>query len=129
MTRTDSITVADHLRNIPATVRPTVVAARQMVLATAPHATEIVYQSHSPRSASTMWKLFRYSLGGAKVIGIGTFRMHSTVFFYRGRELEDGSGLLHGSGKDARFITLQTPADALRPDLKRMVHKAFQLAR
>jgi hypothetical protein len=129
MAKTDSITVADHLRNIPAAVRPTVVAARQMVVATAPNATEIVYQSHPPRSASGMWKLFRYDLDGANVVGIGTFPKHSTLFFYRGRELEDGNGLLQGSGKDARFITLRTPADASRPDVRRMVRKAFQLAR
>jgi hypothetical protein len=48
--------------------------------------------------------------------------------FYRGRELDDGSGLLQGSGKDARFITLRTPADVERPEIKRMARKAFKLA-
>ncbi len=99
-----------------------------MVMAAAPRATEITYQSHPPRSSSGMWKLFRYAVDGANVVGIGTFPKHSTLFFYRGRELDEGSGLLHGSGKDARFITLRTPTDAQRTEVKRMVRTAFKLA-
>lgn len=74
-----------------------------------------------------MWKIVRYALDGVNVVAIGTFPTHATLFFYRGRELEDGSGLLEGGGKDLRFIRLRTPADAARPAVKRMVRKAFQL--
>ena len=49
------------------------------------------------------------------------------MFFYRGRELDDGSGLLEGSGKDSRFITLRAPADAERPAVKQLLKKAFKL--
>jgi hypothetical protein len=49
------------------------------------------------------------------------------MFFYRGRELEDGSGLLQGSGRDSRFIALRTPADAEQPAVRKMVQKAFGL--
>jgi hypothetical protein len=74
-----------------------------------------------------MWKIVRYAFDGANVVGIGTFSNHSAMFFYRGRELDDGSGLLQGSGKDSRFITLRTPADAEKPVVKRLVRKAFKL--
>jgi hypothetical protein len=74
-----------------------------------------------------MWKIVRYAVGGANVVGIGTFARHSALFFYRGRELDDGSGLFEGSGKDSRFITLRTPADAERPAVKQLVKKAFKL--
>jgi hypothetical protein len=60
------------------------------------------------------------------VVGIGTFPSHASLFFYRGRELDDGSGLLQGGGKEMRFITLRTPADAERPAVKRMLQKAFK---
>jgi len=43
------------------------------------------------------------------------------------RDRDDGSGLLQGGGKDARFVTLRTPADAERPAVKRLVRKAFKL--
>ncbi|TMF10075.1 MAG: DUF1801 domain-containing protein [Chloroflexi bacterium] len=127
MTSTDKIPVSEHIKKIPPAVRPIVQAARQTVKAVAPTADEISYQSQPPRSSTYMWKIVRYAVDGANVVGIGTYPRHSTMFFYRGRELDDGSGLLEGSGKDSRFITLHTPADAARPAVKQLVKKAFKL--
>jgi hypothetical protein len=76
-----------------------------------------------------MWKIARYAIDGGNVVGIGTFPGHASLFFYRGRELDDGSGLLQGGGKEMRFITLRAPADAERPAVKRMVRRAFKLER
>ena len=117
----------EQLKKVPPKVRPTVKAAIKTVKEIAPKANEITYRSRPPRSSSAMWKIVRYSVDGANVVGIGTFPNHSTMFFYRGRELDDGSGLLQGSGKDARFITLRTAADAERQVVKRLVRKAFKL--
>jgi hypothetical protein len=96
------IPVSEHLREIPPTVRSMVQAARRTVKAVAPRATEIPYRSGPPRSS-------RY------------------MFFYRGRELDDGSGLLQGAGKGMRFIPVRAPADAERPAVQRMLRKAFRL--
>jgi hypothetical protein len=117
----------EQLKKVPATMRPTVKAAIKTVQEIAPKADEVTYRSRPPRSTSAMWKIVRYSVDGSNVVGIGTFPNHSTMFFYRGRELDDGSGLLQGSGKDSRFVTLRSPADAEQPALKRLVRKAFQL--
>jgi hypothetical protein len=122
-----AVRLSDHLQKIPAQVRPTVRAAIKTVKDIAPKADEVTYNSQAPRSSSAMWKLVRYAVGGANVLGIGTFASHSTIFFYRGRELDDGSGLLQGSGKDSRFVTLRSPADAEQPAVKRLVRKAFKL--
>src|SRR5438552_7997322 len=122
-------TVSEQVKKIPSTVRPTVNAARRAVKTAAPKAKEIAYQSKPPRSKSAMWKLARYSIGGDYVAGIGTFSTYATIFFYRGRELDDPSGILEGSGKDSRFIRLRTPADATRPAVKRIVRRAFTLER
>ncbi|HSS93946.1 MAG TPA: DUF1801 domain-containing protein [Candidatus Dormibacteraeota bacterium] len=108
-------------------MRPTVKAAIGTIKEVAPKAIEIAYRSEPPRSSSAMWKLVRYVVDGANVAGVGTFTNHSTIWFYRGRELDDGSGLLEGGGKDSRFITLRTPADAQRPAVKSLVRKAFKL--
>ena len=121
------ISLSEQLKKIPPTTRPTVKAAIKTVKAVAPKADEITYRSQQPRSRSMMWKIVRYAVDGANVVGIGTFPNHSTMFFYRGRELDDGSGLLQGGGKDSRFITLRAPADAERPVVKRLVRKAFKL--
>jgi hypothetical protein len=128
MAASDAIPVSDHLKKVPPAVRPIVQAARRTVKAAAPKADEISYQSQPPRSSSYMWKIVRYAIDGENVVGIGTFPRHSTLFFYRGRELDDGSGLLEGSGKDSRFITLRAPADAERPAVKQLLRKAFKLA-
>ena len=122
------IQVSEQIKAIPPAVRPIVVAARRLVKAVASRADEISYQSKPPRSSTYMWKIVRYAVGGENVVGIGTFPKHSALFFYRGRELDDGSGLLAGSGKDSRFITLRAPADVERPAVKRLVERAFNLA-
>jgi hypothetical protein len=128
MVASGAITVSDHLKKVSPAVRPIVEAARRTVKAAAPKADEISYQSQPPRSSSYMWKIARYAVDGENVVGIGTFPRHSTLFFYRGRELDDGSGLLEGSGKDSRFITLRAPADVQRPAVKQLLRKAFKLA-
>ena len=125
---TAGVSLAEQLKKIPPGVRPIVKAALKTVKEAAPGADEIPYRSQAPRSKSAMWKLARYAVNGRNVVGVGTFSDHSTIFFYRGRELDDGSGLLQGSGKDSRFITLNTPADAEKPSVKRLVRKAFKLA-
>jgi hypothetical protein len=125
---TSEIPLSEHLKRIPSATRPTLQAARRVVKAVAPSAEEITYQSQPPRSSGYMWKLVRYAVDGANVAGIGTFPRHVNLFFYRGRELDDGSGLLQGGGKEMRFITLRTPGDAERPAVKRMLQKAFKLS-
>jgi hypothetical protein len=120
--------LSDQLKKIPAATRPAVLTAIKTVKKAAPKAEEITYRSSAPSSKGMMWKLVRYAVDGSNVVGIGTFTNHSALFFYRGRELDDGSGLLQGSGKDSRFITLRTPADAEQPAVKRLVKKAFKLA-
>ena len=121
------IPLSEHLEKVPPKVRPTVQAAIRTVKEAAPLAEEITYRSRPPRSRSAMWKLVRYAVDGKNVVGIGTFTNHSTLFFYRGRELDDGSGMLQGTGKDARFITLRAPGDADRPPVRRLLKQAFKL--
>ena len=121
------MTVAEQMKRIPSAVRPTVQAARRMVKALAPRASEIAYESEPPRSKSALWKIVRYAIDDEPVVGIGTSPTYATLYFYRGREIDDASGLLEGSGKDMRFTRLRTPADAARPGVRRLVRKAFAL--
>jgi hypothetical protein len=127
--RDREISVAEQIKRIPSATRPTVQAARRTVKAIAPKAKEIAYQSQPPRSKSAMWKIVRYAVDDEPVVAIGTFPTYATMFFYRGRELEDASQQLEGSGKDTRFVRLRAPADAARPDVRRLVRKAFSLSK
>jgi hypothetical protein len=123
------ITVSGQLKKVPAAVRPTVEAAVNAVRRAAPDADEIPYQMDPPRSERMMWKIVRFAVDGANVVGVGTFPRHSTIFFYRGRELDEGEGLLQGTGRDTRFVTLRSAADAESANVKRLIRKAFALAR
>jgi len=119
--------VSAQVNKVPARVRPIVRAAIRAVKDAAPKAEEISYAMEQPRSSRMMWKLARYAVDGSNVVGVGTFADHSTLFFYRGRDLDDGSGLLQGSGKDTRFVTLSSASDAERPEVKRLIRNAFKV--
>src|SRR2546421_10230684 len=122
-------TVAEQVKKVPTAVRPTLQAAIRMVREIAPGAEEIVYAMDAPRSARMVWKHVRFAIGREEVVGIGTLPDHVDIWFYRGRELEDGTVKLKASGKDTRFINLRTPADAESAQLKKLTRKAFKLAR
>ena len=115
-------------KDVPATVRPIVRAAIKSVEEVAPKATATPYRMARPRSRSMMWKLVRYAVDGENVVGIGTFSRHSTMFFYRGRELDEDREVLQGKGKDTRFLTLRSTADASSMQARRLLRKAFKLA-
>jgi hypothetical protein len=119
--------VAMDMKAIPTATRPIVQAARKAVKAAAPQSAEIAYEMAEPQSARTMWKLFRYQDEEGNVCGIGTFPDHANLYFYRGRELDDGSGLLQGGGKEMRSITLRSRADLDRPAVRSILRKAFKL--
>lgn len=119
--------VSEHLAKMPAKTRSIVQAARRAVKSAGPKASELSYRSQPPRSASAMWKIARYEVGGFDVVGIGAFTNYATIFFYRGRELSDKTGLLEGSGRDSRFLRLRAPGDAEAPAVKQLLREAFKL--
>jgi hypothetical protein len=118
----------ENVSRVPKATRATVEAAIKAVTDVAPKAKEITYRNQGPPTdTGMMWKVVRYAVDGENVVGIGTFANHASMFFYRGRELDKGTGLLQGSGKDTRFITLRSPADVEQPVVKRLLRKAFKL--
>ena len=124
------VSVSEQVRKIPQATRPIVEAAIKTIREAAPKAEEITYQMEQPRAGSRMmWKIVHYALDGENVAGVGTFSQHASMFFYRGRVLDDPSSLLQGSGRDSRFITLRSAADASQPAVKTLVRQAFKLAR
>ena len=115
--------------DVPEAVRPIVEAACRAVKSAAPKAEEIPCAGKKPASNSMMWKLVRYAVDGEVVVTVGTFAKHSSMFFARGAEIDDGGGPLEGTGKKLRYITLRTAADAKRATVKDVLRKAFALAK
>jgi len=123
------ISLSEQIRKIPPATRSIVEAAIKVVKEVAPKAEEITYRMERPPAGSRMmWKIVRYAVDGENVVGVGTFSQHATMFFYRGRDLDDGSGLLQGTGKESRYVTLRSAADAKGPEVKKLVRKAFERA-
>ena len=125
VSRVRTVASSDPLANVPAGVRPILEAARRTVRKVARGAEEIPCQSQKPRSPSMMWKLVRYAVDGEVVVTLGTFTRHASMFFAHGSELEDAQGLLQGTGKALRYITLRTPDDAQGAAVEEIVRAAF----
>jgi hypothetical protein len=123
--------LTENISQVPRAMRATVEAAIKTIMEIAPKAEEITYRNQrSPVAGSRMmWKIVRYAVDGENVVGVGTFTDHASLFFYRGRELDEGRGLLEGSGKDTRFMTLRSLGDAEQPVVKQLLRKAFKLPR
>lgn len=125
----DQSFLSGQLEMVSPSVRPMIEGAIRTVKEIAPDAEEIAYRGGPPSSSRAMWKLVRYSVAGANIVGIGAFSNHATLWFYRGRELDDGTGLLQGGGKESRFVTLRAPGDSRRAAVKRLVREAFERGR
>jgi hypothetical protein len=127
---TKQISLSEQIRKIPVATRPIVEAAIKTVNEIAPQAEEITYgMERPPEGSRMMWKIVRYAVDGENVVGVGTFSRHASMFFYRGRELDDASGLLQGTGKNSQFVSLRSPADAEQPAVMKFVRQAFNLVK
>jgi hypothetical protein len=56
------------------------------------------------------------------------FRRHVTLGFPRGTDLSDPAGVLQGTGKTMRHITLEKRSDLERPEIRAFLRKARQHA-
>jgi hypothetical protein len=70
----------------------------------------------------------RYRVGDLHVAGVGDYPRWVSMYFFRGGELDDPDGVLEGSGKLMRHIKLREPKAASRPEVKRMIRRAFRAA-
>jgi hypothetical protein len=112
------IPVAEYVKRVPASLRPTLQAGRRTIKALAPKGTK-----------ETAWRTWpiRYSVEGVYVCGIGNYPRWVSVYFFRGAELDDPDGILEGSGKGMRHVKLREPNDADRPALRRLIRQAFKI--
>jgi len=65
---------------------------------------------------------------GDGVFHIAVYAKHVNLGFNHGATLADPLGILKGSGKHIRHITIQTPDDLARPELRAYVQRARQSA-
>lgn len=62
------------------------------------------------------------------VFHIAVYTNHVNLGFNEGATLDDPLGILKGAGKRIRHITINTPADLARPEIRSYVRRACKLA-
>ena len=62
------------------------------------------------------------------VFHIAVYTKHVNLGFNHGATLDDPLGILKGTGKQIRHITIKTPADLARPEIRSYVRRARKVA-
>ena len=100
-------------------------AARRIVLAAEPDATELVYDAYNAVSAA-------YSYGEQlkqAFCHVAAYPGHVNLGFNRGAELPDPAGLLAGSGARIRHVRLAVARDLQAPALEELLRAAVAQGR
>ncbi|TLN00814.1 hypothetical protein FDZ74_16265 [bacterium] len=101
-------------------VRELALAARALILSAFPAALELV---DAPS------KIIAYGTGrryADLVCAIAPFTFHVNLMFSRGSSLPDPAGLLQGSGKRARHVSLTALEDLSHPALRALLEAALK---
>ena len=113
----------DHLAFEPAAVRKTVLALREMVLKTAPHAAEgVKFHCLAYFDADAYFGAI-----GGNICFIEVKRGKVSVSFVSGSVLPDPKGLLQGKGKFKRFVPVASETEAKLPALRALVRAAAKI--
>ena len=62
------------------------------------------------------------------VVHIAVYTKHVNLGFNHGATLEDPLGILKGTGKHIRHVTIKTPEDLARPEIRAYVGRAMKQA-
>jgi hypothetical protein len=62
------------------------------------------------------------------IFHIAVYSNHVNLGFNWGATLKDPDGILEGSGKQIRHISIRTPADLARPEIRKYVSRAIKVA-
>jgi hypothetical protein len=96
-------------------------ALREMVLNEAPNAYETVFRGYA---LSTVYSFTaKWTQGFCHIV---VYPRHVNLGFNRGAALNDPHGLLVGSGKIIRHLTVAEPGDLTKPHLRRFIRVAIK---
>jgi len=97
-------------------------ALRELLLAEAPEAEELLYSVYA--------EVIVFKLSGRKrgaFCYVAAYSNHVNLGFYYGAELPDAHGVLRGTGKKMRHIRLDSPDDARHRYLRTYIRSAIEL--
>jgi hypothetical protein len=97
-------------------------ALRELVLAEAPEAEEVLYSVYA--------QVIVFKLAARKrsaFCNIAAYARHVNLVFYYGAELPDPHGVLRGTGKKMRHIRFDSPDDLRHSYLRNYIRSALEL--
>lgn len=103
----------------PAPLRKLAAATRALVASTVPHASQRV---------RTGWRLLGFSAPNYFAC-VAPVADHVRIGFEHGVLLEDGAGILEGTGSQMRWIAIRRAADLRRPEVAALIAQAADLRR
>jgi hypothetical protein len=115
-------TIAQWTARQDPALRPVVDAIRPLVKRVLPHFAEYVDRSGVIRYGRT-------TAARDCLVYLTGHRDHVNLGFFHGADLPDPTGILEGTGKQIRHITLRTVADARRPAVRAVLHALAQRER
>jgi hypothetical protein len=105
------------------TVARMALALRELVLKEAPDVNEVITRGYAVSMAFTFTERWMDAF-----CYVAVYKAHVNLGFNRGVELPGAEGVLEGSGKLMRHLSVRTPADLENPNLRRFLRAALQMA-
>lgn len=96
---------------------------RQFVLQACPTCNELLYHTHALSSVYSLSDKLKHAF-----CHIPVYSNHINLGFNLGADLEDPDGILSGSGKKIRHVSIRESADLRHPAIARLVKDAVLLA-
>ena len=96
---------------------------RQFVLQACPTCNELLYHTHALSSVYSLSDKLKHAF-----CHIPVYRNHINLGFNAGSELDDPDGILSGSGKKIRHVSIRESSDLSHPAIVRLLADAVLLA-
>ncbi len=96
---------------------------RQLVLKTCPTCNELLYHTHALSSVYSLSDKLKHAF-----CHIPVYSNHINLGFNLGSELDDPYGILSGSGKKIRHVSIHEDSDLSHPAIARLLADAVGLA-
>jgi len=100
-------------------------AARQILRALMPTATEMVYDNYN----ALVFGFVPGDRPSEAILSLALFPRWVTLCFLQGAALTDPTGLLRGSGRTVRSIPLKSSADLKTPKIQSLMEQAIRQAK
>lgn len=105
------------LAKLPQRHEPAVAALRALISSVAPDAHEIVYHDALGYGPSDS--------GFDRILYIAVFAAHLNLGFFYGTSVDDPAGLLTGTGKRMRHVTIRSAQECANPALPSLIRQAW----